>query len=271
MKKTARTNCFNVVFFRVMRKFFYSLFISLVFVSVPSFADPMDTEISSPKHRYHVVKEIASGAFGQVSLVENELGVKFALKRFKDYRTEGGQDPYILAKKEFDYGQLLNHPAIIKSYELFDSSAGPCLILEFVEGQDFFDKFDHKIPFDGSINISLQFIHALRYALSFGLSFVDLNDGNIMLDIDGKLKLVDLSSFSSEPVGSYPFYIDMITDKCITFIRKSDLERDQKLRAYQNIKQISWNYQEDVEEGKTPSLDSYLSQLFEVLKVSSLL
>lgn len=250
---------------------FFSLVISWVFISSNCFSEDVGEKICSLTHCYTVIRELGEGAFGKVHLVEDERGAKFALKCFKDYRSAGADDPLCLARKEFECGQLLNHPNIIKTYDLFshnskDQEMQPCLLLEFVDGKDLTEKSSEKISPNKSLEMALQLVCALRHALLFNLFFVDSNEGNIMVDEEGNLKLIDLSSFSHEPQAYYPDYFDVITEKCLLLIRRSDLNRAEKFNLFLKIKQVAWNYHEDLEEGKSFSLDGYFEELTQILE-----
>lgn len=60
-------------------------------------------------------------------------------------------------------------------------------------------------------------------------------------------------------------YFDRITNLCIEIISKSKLDRLKKLKKYAEIKKISWNYTENVEEHTIIPFDNYIDGLIKVL------
>src|SRR6185295_17656847 len=107
---------------------------------------------------------------------------------YKSHKDSGfKENPFADAEREFQRGQLLNHPNIIKSFELFLYTS--CcdevthnLILELVEGKTLHNSKNKELQLDQSLNATLQLIQALRYALSLGFVNVDLHGGNVMLN-----------------------------------------------------------------------------------------
>lgn len=163
----------------------------------------------SPTNTYIVIDKLGEGVFGEVYSVESENGEKFALKSYKikkiqSYEIEDQGDAFIYAlmdsKRELERGQLFNHPSIIKSYELFstvdeDGVERNNLLLELVEGSILHNIKKKQLSKQASLNAVASLIDALRHALSLGLIHLDLHQGNLMINNDQEVKLIDLASF----------------------------------------------------------------------------
>lgn len=358
---------------------------------------PIDT-IRSPTECYKIIKKLGEGAFGKVYAVENSSGMPFAIKTYKnalDTSTSASLNFYTDAQREFSRGQLLNHPNIIKSYDLFmsDTEEGIAnIVLDLVNGQTLFETERGDIGYPYLLRATVQFIDAIQYALSMNLMHLDLHGGNIMLDDDSNIMVIDLASFftfdeihdflvhklhstgefkivseekkssqglsspvlsrgvralpvkvQNEPTESAALplaplraaklekffdehprvfrkikadikekealnsiktnntrkfsksvnvpagmksekssnavdltqinlspvqanYFDRITEICIKLISISDTNREEKIEMRANIKKIAWNYEEDMEEGISLPLMTYLEKLLHTVQ-----
>jgi len=61
-------------------------------------------------------------------------------------------------------------------------------------------------------------------------------------------------------------YFDRICETCMVFVRKSDLDREQKINMYAAIKKLAWHYSEDVEDELNTPIDAYFDKLTDILK-----
>ncbi|WP_068470096.1 protein kinase domain-containing protein [Candidatus Protochlamydia phocaeensis] len=173
-----------------------------------------DEVIQSPTNSYTILKKLGEGAFGEVFAVENAKGEKFAIKSYKpsfqtsdskktgSYEEESSINAWDLladAEREFQRGQVLDHPHIIKSIELFTSSSSSnpttYLVLQLVEGQTLYNTGKKSLSHQAAVHAALQLSDALRYALSFGLIHLDLHQNNIMLANGADMMVIDLASF----------------------------------------------------------------------------
>lgn len=57
-----------------------------------------------------------------------------------------------------------------------------------------------------------------------------------------------------------------LSDFCIKILMKSNCEREKKLKLYAEIKNVVWNFEEDIEENKNCPMESYLDNLHTLLK-----
>ncbi|MBA3237367.1 MAG: protein kinase [Parachlamydiaceae bacterium] len=172
-------------------------------------------QICSGSECYTVLKKLGSGFFSEVFAVENSNGEQFALKTFKIF-----EDPkfsnHVLAdsKREFSVGQSLEHPNIIKSYDLFSAkiSTGETqknLVLQLVKGQALFDVEKGSLSRWEALNAAITMCNALKYAYSRGLMHCDLHPNNIMLNDNLEVMVIDLASFltNEEVLKMFGFFL----------------------------------------------------------------
>ena len=164
------------------------------------FSNPSIGNIYSPTECYKVIKKLGQGAFGRVYAVEDSYGKLFALKCYKN-TCPVNCSMLADSKREFQIGQLLDHPNIIKSFDLFTPSVSKkrvkmCLLLELIEGKALSKIKKGFLSREEAINAAIELVRALRYAFSsHGVMHLDLHEGNIMLDQNFNLKVIDLASF----------------------------------------------------------------------------
>jgi len=106
-------------------------------------------------------------------------------------------------EEEFQLGQALNHPAIIKTIDyLIDESLSKdysgYLIMELAPG-DVLKKIPGKaLKSAQTLRVTRQLIDALHYGASLDYVYLDLSRKNILIDpLSADLKLVDVASFVS--------------------------------------------------------------------------
>lgn len=162
---------------------------------------PISTEeVCSPTDCYTIVQKLGEGFFSQVYEVENPRKEKFALKVYK-YRPEEisfGNWAATLAEleREYERGQELDHPNILKSVEYFrDEDQTGYLVLEFVEGKRLGQIGRKELNEEQMYQLINEFVGALEFAESEGFVHTDLHSANVMLDDENHIKVIDLASF----------------------------------------------------------------------------
>ena len=112
-----------------------------------------------------------------------ELGKLFALKLVQPNKSHR---PEYLARFRIEAQALgrLNHPNIVQVTDFgVDSSAGPYLVMEYIEGITLSDYIKHKrsLSFHEALPIFSSIAHALDYAHDSGILHRDLKPANIFL------------------------------------------------------------------------------------------
>ena len=291
---------------------------------------------------YTLVKQLGEGFFGQVFEGVSSSGQHFAIKT---YKAQTFEDLLGDARREFQRGQVLRHPHIVKTIELIQSTTPSednpiCfyLVLDLIDGTTLSRTPKKALSKDACLGICLHFIDALYYALSKGMFYLDLHAGNVMLTSTDKVMLIDLASFFTfeelfdfakrddlkppktareaklqqfllkhpqlkadlsyfkqhlKTAGMPPrhllspsiaesqvgkeqeqltlasfsaWYFDILTNVCMNFIAKSNLDREEKIELYTQLKKLAWNYLEDIEEEKILPFASYINQLNELVQ-----
>lgn len=138
---------------------------------------------------------LGQGASGTVCLGENSKG-KFAIKRINKLSQEGQFNIY----KEAEFNLAIQHPLIIKCYEIYEDLKTISFVMELAEGGDLFDFIVNspqgKLPLEAGIDVTEQILEAVSYLHNEkGIVHRDLKPENFMVSIDKSskpiIKLID--------------------------------------------------------------------------------
>ncbi|KZT65662.1 Pkinase-domain-containing protein [Daedalea quercina L-15889] len=96
-------------------------------------------------------------------------------------------------EREIVVMKLIEHPNIMRLYDVWETSSELYLILEYVEGGELFDYLCEKGRLETSeaLGFFQQIITAVRYCHRFNIAHRDLKPENLLLDNDKNIKVVD--------------------------------------------------------------------------------
>lgn len=138
--------------------------------------------------KYRIKKWLGGGAFGDVylavdTIIEKDFALKVSRLRKKDIQ---------LLKDEAKLLASLEHPHIVRFYNVDEIEGKLVLVMEYVEGTSLREIIDRgKLPYDKAVNIIAQVLDALSYAHSRGAIHRDVKPENILLSKDERVKITD--------------------------------------------------------------------------------
>jgi eukaryotic-like serine/threonine-protein kinase len=140
---------------------------------------------------YEIVGLLGAGGMGEVySALDTRLGRKVAVKVCQE-RFSGRFE------REARLISALNHPNICTLYDV-----GPnFLVTELVEGETLRDLLRRPPSLDRCLEIAKQVLEALRAAHGAGVVHRDLKPQNIMVRLDGYVKVLDFGLAKRAPVS----------------------------------------------------------------------
>jgi len=151
--------------------------------------------------RYKIVKKLGQGGMGAVYMVSDlRLGGKYwAVKEMSDAALVDPQEKQIALQAFQNEAHLLaslRHPNLTQVMDYFEEGGKHYLVMDFISGQTLEEMIDlQKEPFTESLVIdwAVQIGDVLEYLHSQPqpIIFRDLKPSNIMLEDDGKIKLID--------------------------------------------------------------------------------
>jgi len=145
---------------------------------------------------YDIGKQLGSGAFSVVKEGSNKkTKQKVAIKIIKKETVEG--DDIKLLRREVHNLKTLDHPHILKLYEVYESKNEFFLVMELVEGKELFDKIVERGQYSekDASNITRQIISAIDYLHSKGIAHRDLKPENLLSVGTGDHEVIKVADF----------------------------------------------------------------------------
>ncbi|KAG9100648.1 Protein kinase [Ceratobasidium sp. UAMH 11750] len=145
---------------------------------------------------YKVIKNIGEGSFGHVKLAIHTLtDQKVALKYFSKARIKNMKLGARVAR-EIQYLRLLDHPHIIKIYEVINTATDIIMVIEFA-GAELFDTLAKhgRLTEETARSIFQQLVSAVAHSHKYKVIHRDLKPENILIDWSGPVPDVKVIDF----------------------------------------------------------------------------
>jgi serine/threonine protein kinase len=146
---------------------------------------------------------LGAGGMGVVYLAEDtELGRRVAIKLLP---TELVGDPNRRARflREARAAAAIRHPGIAVVHDIAEIDGRVLIIMEYVEGESLRALVSHtRIPLARALDLTAMLAEAVSAAHAAGIVHRDLKPENLMVDRDGRLKVLDFGIAKLDP-GSY--------------------------------------------------------------------
>jgi len=169
----------------------------------PPVVKPAESEITDLggttepiEQHYDFGKQLGSGAFSIVKEGSNKkTKQKVAIKIIKKETVEG--DDIKLLRREVHNLKTLDHPHILKLFEVYESKNEFFLVMELVEGKELFDKIVERGQYSekDTSNITRQIISAIDYLHSKGIAHRDLKPENLLSVGTGDHEIIKVADF----------------------------------------------------------------------------
>jgi len=143
--------------------------------------------------KYNLLNKLGRGGYGTVyRAIDTVLEVERAVKVL---HPPLAADPQFIKRfqKEAKTAARLDHPNIVRVYDLDEVDGRYFLVMEYMPGGSLKDLLKEKgrLPFERALEILKQVSAALDYAHGQGLGHRDVKPSNILFDDDGTAKLAD--------------------------------------------------------------------------------
>ena len=145
---------------------------------------------------YELGERVGYGGFGTVFKYHHKLlDMDFAIKRFEPYFASD-EDTIEGEKRFFREAKILfalNHPNIVRVYDIGRYNGQPYIRMEYVEGttiQDYI-KQHGAVSFDRSKKPIIALLEGLSYAHDKKVIHRDLKPTNFLVTKDGRFKIID--------------------------------------------------------------------------------
>ncbi|MFA0811705.1 serine/threonine protein kinase [Microbulbifer epialgicus] len=141
--------------------------------------------------RYRVECTLGAGGMGVVYLAEDmKLGRKVAIKQLRSDMT--GNSAEARFRSEAQLLARLNHPNIVRLYDVLEEKHSIALVMELVEGVTLKEWMrEHTPTLAEKLDLLMQICQGLSKAHSLGIIHRDLKPENILVTVDGIAKITD--------------------------------------------------------------------------------
>lgn len=261
--------------FNMMKNLLLTLSLVLLTAATPHIGE----NLPSPKTHYTVLRQLNEGTFSDIFEVKDLNEEIYALKAYKTTKNPNKSSfSYLFGdpKRECRVGKALNHPSIIQVIEHWDRY----LILERAKGKSLCSFNKNSFTEAQAILVALQLIDAMKHAFCNQYSNINLHAGNVLINEDFSVKIVDLAFFISFQDLKKHFKIDgsdselnsiwlkhfnLLTELCVQIFDKVPLLREARIEKRLAIKQVVWDLIEDFEEKQEILFEDRFNLLSEVI------
>jgi len=140
---------------------------------------------------YILLELLGEGAFSKVYLAESkqDKGGLAAVKVINKDELCKDEDKMFLVDKEIEIMAQLDHPNIVKLYEVYVNSEQVCLVMELAKGGEVFDKLLEygSLTEPEAAKLLQQILEAISYLHNLGIVHRDLKPENLLF-YDNKLR-----------------------------------------------------------------------------------
>lgn len=135
---------------------------------------------------------LGQGGMGEVWYAENEIGKQVAVKILSEELSHNAQmrERFL---REAKVMMMLNHPNIRKVFDHGTIDDRPVIVMEYLEGEDLKARMKRGQQFQQEELVKWwnQLVLALSYTSQKGVVHRDIKPGNLFVDTQGNVKLLD--------------------------------------------------------------------------------
>ena len=141
--------------------------------------------------RWKLGRLLGSGGQAEVWLAQDqEVGEWVAIKVFGADLSETDRERL---RREVRLGRSLQHPGLVRLFELVESSGRLALVMEWMPSGSLVRRLEGgPLPIDEVIRVAEEALEILEYLHANGVVHRDVKPSNLLLDNDGNVKLADL-------------------------------------------------------------------------------
>jgi protein kinase/serine/threonine-protein kinase len=143
--------------------------------------------------RYQIIEELGKGGMGKVyKALDKEVEAKVALKLIKP-EIAADKNTIERFRNELRVARDISHKNICRMYDLGREGGNYFITMEYVSGEDLKSmiRMSRQLGVGTAVSIAKQVCEGLAEAHKKGIIHRDLKPGNIMIDKDGNVRIMD--------------------------------------------------------------------------------
>ena len=137
-----------------------------------------------------IARHSKTGQYAAIKIIpKNSLASRVSLNRLADEVEHN----LLAVEREIVVMKLIDHPNVMKLYDVWETSTSLYLILEYVQGGELFDYLCSKgrRPIPEVVGYFQQIICAVNYCHRYNIAHRDLKLENILIDHESNIKVAD--------------------------------------------------------------------------------
>ncbi|MBF7067787.1 serine/threonine protein kinase [Campylobacter volucris] len=172
---------------------------------------------------YEKITFLDKGSFGKVLLIRDIfIDELFVVKKYDPDDMLDENDKKRFYKNFLDEIKILyklNHKNIVRifNYYPYENIYTAYIIMEYIQGKNIKEYFDDKNNLENLNSIFMQLIEVFAYIEEKGIIHRDIREKNILIDVDGMVKIIDFG------LGKV-FDIGKIEDTLNSIVNRSDVD-----------------------------------------------
>ena len=143
--------------------------------------------------KYKFIKTIGEGTFGKVKLALHKLTEEQVAIKILEKKKIKNQKDYERIEKEIKYMKMLNHPNIVKIYEIIEDENNYYIVMEYVSGGELFNYIvkNKRLEENEASFFYSQIVHIIQEIHKHKICHRDLKPENLLLTQNKTIKLID--------------------------------------------------------------------------------
>ena len=158
--------------------------------------------VGSVLGEYELLEQIGRGAIGEVfKAVHRRMRRIVAIKVVNV--ASSSQEALGRFQREVKLAGMLSHPNIVAALDANEAAGHHYLVMEYVPGQDLAAILQQHgpLPLEQALDVVLQAARGLEYAHCQGVVHRNIKPGNLLLSIDGVVKVLDMGLARDDAAG----------------------------------------------------------------------